>query len=530
MISRIISFLLPLVLLLTSCSKESSNGDENKNNTLSIAISTDAKTFDPRLVRDTVSANVAHMLFDGLFRSGARGAITPAIAEGYEVSEDRKSYTFFLRESFWSDGTPLTAYDFEYSWKSMLEPDFPAPNAFQLFIIEGARDAKLGKHSLDEVGIHALDDHTLKVELQQPTPYFLELLTTHFYSPINLRWALQEDKDLSPKAMPVNGPFRLKEWRRNHQILLSKNKRYWDANTVALQGVTLMVLDETTALQMFERGELDWVGSPMGLIPPDAIATLREQERLIISPAAGVHWFRVNVEKSPLDNEKIRRALSYSLNRQALVDNILQAGQKPAMGIIPPTLTGKHTPHFADNNTTQAWGDYQEALQELKLSKDDLPEISLCYSASERGHKIAQEVQQQWKKALGITVKLESCEGAIFYDRLGQHDYQLASGSWFADIRDPINFLEIFKYKWVSTNNTQWEDTLYAALLDDAEMAATPFERAKKHNEAETLLLKAMPIIPLYYPTFNHLQNPKVSGVYFSELGYLDLKGARINP
>ena len=516
--------------LLASCSHDPGFLEPETHTIVRVGVSDDPKALDPRIINDPVSINVAHMLFDGLFRTGPNGQVLPAIAEGYEISSDGKVYTFFLRESLWSDGTPLTAHDFEYAWKSILAPDFPAPFAYQLFTIEGARQAKIGLQPTDNIGVEVLDDQTLRVTLTQATPSFLELLTTHTFSPINVRWAVKNNKEGGPQAMPINGPFKIKKWERSKALALTRNPRYWDSGAVDIGGVTLQVVAEHGAVQMFEQHELDWVGSPMGYIPPDTIATLKEQEKLIVSPAAGIVWLRLNTEYPPLNNTKMRRALAYSLDRQAIINDILRAGEQPALGIIPPALMLKYHPHFEDRNLTEAWTYYQKALEEMGISKDDLPPITLSLVASSLNQKVGQAIQEQWNKALGVTINLEWLEKSSFYDQVGQQDYQIALGAWRAETRDPTALLDIFKYRWVRTNNTQWEDPLYIALLDDANQALSPFQRAKKQNEAEVLLMKAMPVIPLYFITFNHLQQPRLNGVYFSELGFLDFKYAHLSP
>lgn len=489
------------------------------NQEISVALSDDIQTLDPRLARTTNSVTIEHMLFDGLMRKNYAGKIVPAVAERVEVSDDGRVYTFHLRDSFWSDGSPVTAHSFEYAWKSMLSPDFPAPNAHQLYAIKGAKAAKLGKASLNEVGINCLDDKTLEVKLEAPTPYFLELTTTHFFSPVNAEWDLNRKK--SRDAIVVNGPFMLSEWKKNNEISFVKNPNYWDSQNVRLEKITFVITDETTALQMFERKEIDWAGSPLSLIPPDAIAMLQSQKRLVITPAEGTHWFRINTEKPLLHNKNIRKALALALDRKAIVDHITQANQLPATGIIPPHFALQNRPYFEDHDIIKAWTHFQEGLKELALSKDDLPSISLCHAPSERDKKIAQAVQQQWKKALGIEIALDTCEHSVFIEKVNQRDYDLSFGSWFGDISDPINFLEVFKYKNSKINNTQWESDSYVALLEASSTAFTSVNRSKLLAEAERELIDEMPVIPLYHATFNHLSR-NVAGVYFSPLGYLD--------
>lgn len=493
------------------------------NQEISVSIIDDPQVLDPRLVRDTSSVNISHMLFEGLMRKNYAGKINPALASSYTVSEDGKVYTFTLRESAWSDGTPLTAEDFEYTWKSILDPNFPAPNAYQLYVLQGAKAAKTGQSPLANVGVKAVDPQTLVVTLEKPLSYFLELTTTHFFAPVSQAWAesVQEGLFAHPETIVTNGPFKLESWTREDTIAFVKNPLYWDSNNVKLDKINLVVSDENTALQMFERKQLDWAGSPMSMIPVDALPSLKAKGSLRVIPAAGVHLFRLNTESYPLNNLNLRKALALAIDRKSLVDHVTQANQRPATGIVPLSFGLQARPYFEDHDVTKAWEHYQQALEELNISKDDMPALSLCYIPNERNSKIVQAVQRHWNEALGVHVQLDACESAIYFDRLGKDQYQISIGSWYGDIHDPINFLEIFKFKESSTNHTQWEDPEFITLLDRSSEESDAAQRHGLLVQAEAKLMSAMPVIPIYYPTFNYL-NRSIVGVYFSELGYVD--------
>lgn len=495
-------------------------------NQLRIPTASDPLSFDPRLVRDLPTANLMQMIFEGLMRTGPNGIPEPAIAKSVTISPDNLTYVFTLRDSKWADGTPLTANDFVETWKSMLSPDFPAPNAYQLYVIKGAKVAKEGKLPLDSIGVSATSPSTLVVQLEQPAPYFLDMVTAHFFFPVNRQMRNQSGKESSPEQIVGNGPFKIAHWKQRNEVATVKNPEYWDAQAVQLNGVTLQILDENTALQLFKTGEIDWAGSPLSTLPQDAIVTLKEQGTLMISPSAGTHWFRFNTQKSPFNNVKMRKAFSMALDRQAIVEHVTQGNQIPAIGIVPPSLGFGQQQYFKDHDIKAAQKLFMAALIDLKDAGQKLPEISLCYSASDRNHKIAQAVQQQWKKAFGIDVALESCESQVLYDKLHGGTYQIASGAWYADIRDPINFLEIFKNKDNSTNNTYWEDQRFADLLNQSALANAADDRKKLLMLAEEVLMDGMPIAPIFHNSFNYLKNDNVDGIYFSELGYLDFKQA----
>lgn len=524
--SKLLLLTISCVTLFSSCREEPSVSTSEETKRISIATGDEPQSVDPRLIRDIPSVNVAHMLFEGLTKKNRMGALIKGIAKEITTSDNGLTYTFQLRESFWSDGSPLTAEDFAYSIMSIVSPEFPSPNASQLYVIKGAKEAKKGILPISELGVKVVDPQTLEIELEKPTPHFLELTSTYFFMPVKKSWGEKDTNN--PIDMPTNGPFTITEWQHNNSLSLSKNPHYWNSRTISLDGIDLIVVDENTALQMFERGNLDWIGSPISFIPPDAIPTLLSQKRLIISPADGVHLFRLNTEHPLLSNKKFRKALAYSINRKEICDHIAQANQQPAMAIVPPSFALQNLPCFEDNNITEAWSLLQEAIKEEGVSIDELPKITLLYTQSDRNQKIVQAVQQQWKKSLGIEVTLEASDHAIFYDRMNRQDYDISIGSWYGDYRDPINFLEVFKYKQASTNNTLWENEEYINLLDQSAITSNEHERTNILSKAERLLMDEMPTIPIYFSTFNHMQRG-VSNGSISPLGILQISEASKN-
>ena len=515
------------LLIWTGC-HQSEKSTTRQSSTLRMNIEGDPQTLDPRRVRDLPTVTMIHMLYEGLMRMQADGQPQPALAEKVTLSPDKKTYTFHLRPSIWSDGQPITAHDFEQTWKSLLDPQSPSPNAYQLYVIRGAQAAKEGQASPEQIGVSAPDDSTLIVELEQPTPYFLHLTATHFFYPVHASLR-QQSKDAS--ALPdsqifTNGPFQLKKWSHHNELILTPNLHYWDKQNVHLDGIHLVVLDNSTALQSFQRGELDWTGSPLSTLSVDALASLKDQGKLEVTPAAGVYLIRVNIEKPPFDHVKMRQAFALALNRADLVEYVLQGNQEPAFGLIPYSFIDGQ-PFFDDDNLSLARRFFQEALEEQSLSLEKLPPITLYYASSERAHKIAQVAQQQWKAALGVNVSLQSNEAKVYYDRLKNHDYQLGIGSWFADFHDPMSFLEIFKSKDNGTNNTQWENPRYIKLLNQSSLARLSQEKRHKIlKQAERVIMNEMPVIPLFFGSYNYVKDPTLKGVYFSELGYLDFKNA----
>ncbi len=509
------------LLACTACDK--SKTVSRSPTVVRVSCENDPQTLDPRRARDLLTVTVMHMLYEGLMRNDADGQPAFAMAEAVTLSPDQRVYTFTLRNSAWSNGDPVTAYDFERTWKSALDPHFPSPNAYQLYVIRGAKAAKEGSVSIEQVGVHALDAHTLRVELEQSTPYFLQLVATHFYYPAHASLVAQGTHGNEAWQPVTNGPYQLEYWKRQNEFSAVPNRHYWDASAIRLDELVLVLLDNSTALQLFQKGELEWTGSPLSTLPSDALASLKREGTLQVLPAAGVYLLRVNTARPPFTHAKMRQAFALALNRQELVEHVLQGGQIPALGIVPPSFMPT-PPLFRDHDVAQARSLFEEALHEQQLTVDTLPPVAIAYASGERAHKIAQVAQQQWKEVLGVQAQLHSMEAKVYYDRLKQHDYQLGVGSWFADFRDPIAFLEVFKLRNNGTNNTEWEDPVYIAQLDASSELVEEDQREKKLQEAETTLIREMPLIPLFYSAYNYVKKPTLKGVYFSELGYLDFK------
>lgn len=514
----ICSILLSATLLFSSsCSQQNTS---SSSRTLRINYEEDIPVLDPRMARDLPSVTPIHALYEGLMRS-QQGKLEPALVEKIDISPDQKMYTFTLKNTFWSNGDPLTAEDFVQTWKTVLNPAFPAPNAYQLYIIKGAKSAKEGSISLDKIGISAPDAKTLIVELETPTPHFLEMTSCHFFYPVHAQ--LREGKKEHSRILIGNGPFKLDSWKDHSELILVKNLSYWNSPSVKMDGIVFIKLEPNTALQLYESGGLDWTGSPISTIPQDAVSTLRKRGQLAVSPGAGTHWLRINTESYPLNNVDLRKALAYALDRQAIVDHVTQGNQIPATGIIPPSLSGwEKKQYFKDNDPASARIFLQKALGQMGLTLESLPQITLSYAKDERNHKIAQAVQQQWQTALGIAVNLESNEKQVQFNHLTNGNYQVSTGSWFADYKDPINFLEIFKSKNNPTNNTRWENEHYRNILDSSTVELDEKTRQAQFQQAEKMLINEMPVIPLFFSTFNYVKSDKLQNVGFSELGYLD--------
>ncbi|NOU57436.1 peptide ABC transporter substrate-binding protein [Brevibacillus borstelensis] len=507
-----------------TATKEESTGPK----VLRLNFKSEPPTANPALAEDSTSGALLRATFDGLTRIGEDGKPHESVAEKIEISEDRLTYTFHLRDSKWSNGDPVTAHDFEYAWKHALEPSVAANYAYQLYYIKNAQAFNNNKAKADEVGVKALDDKTLEVKLENPTPFFLELTAFYTYYPVNKKVAEADPKWATEAKTHVgNGPFKMETWEHKSKLVLVKNENYWDKDAVKLDKIDFsMVEDENTELSMFDNGDLDWAGAPLSALPTDAIPALKESGKMQVHAIAGTYLYKFNTEQAPFNNAKIRKAFAYAIDRQSIVDNVTQANQQPAMGLVPPTMAVASEPYFKDNDIETAKKLLEEGMKEEGLTK--LPTITLSYNTSEGHKKIAEAVQDQWKKAFGIDVKLENKEWKVYLDDLHQGKFMIGRSSWSGDFNDPINFLELFKFKNGGNNDTKWENPKFQELLNQSALEKDEAKRKQILADAEKIFMDEMPAAPIYYYTHSYVKNDKVKGVVLDGLGFVDYKWATI--
>lgn len=518
----ILASLTFLLLLLTAC--QSKTGQ-----TLKVNLGAEPQTLDPRRVKDLQSQTVVQMCFEGLTRMDPHDEPKLAVAEKLEISEDGKVYTFYLKDTKWSNGDSVTADDFAYAWKKSLHPNFPCDRAFQLYPIKNAELAKCNKVSLDDIGVKVLDVRTLQVELENPTHYFLELLALPIYFPVHQKTD-ESDPHWAENASTYvcNGPFIPHEWKHSDSFEVIKNKTYWDASCVKLEAIELMMVSEDTEFKMYEKKQLDWAGSPLSVLPLDALPHLKQRKEFHSKPFLATYFFNTNITKAPFTHPLMRKAFGLAIKRQEIIDHVLQGKQMAATGLVPVAMGLQDTPYFKDGDIDLAKRCFNQALKEEGLTAQDLPSIVLLYITSERNNLIAQTVQAQWKEHLGLDVKIEPMERKSFYDRLSKRDFQMSIGSWTADFNDPLNFLEIFKSKARGSNYTSWENPRYAELLDKALSTSNIDERKHVLKESESILIEEMPIIPLFHYTMLYLASDRVKDVAVSTTGSVDFKWASI--
>jgi oligopeptide transport system substrate-binding protein len=524
---RWISSGVALALFLTGCGKKDKVYHPTSQE-LRLNIHSEPPTIDPRRATDSTSISILKMCFEGLTRIDPTGQPIPAAAEKIEISEDGKRYIFTLREAKWSDGEDLSAYDFEKTWKEILNPSFPCEFAYDFYILKNGRAAKSRRCTINEVGVKALDKRTLQVDLEHPVPYFLSALATHafFATPYHIT---SKYPNWTQDHYVGNGPFLIEEWQHHHSIVMVKNPHYWDKENLKLERVVFtLVEDETTELAMFENGELDWAGYPLSNLPTEALSSLIKKGGLESYPIAGTYFYVFNTKEFPFTNVNMRRAFALAINRGAIVANVMQMGQIPAMSLIPPTMWKDPHPYFQDNDIAEAKRLFALGLEELGTSVEALSPITLSYNTLVGHHKIAQAIQEQWHRAFGIQVKLENKEWKVFLDELHHHKFQIARLGELANINDPSTFLNYYRYLSSSNNHSQWNNPRYSELLEEADLTPDPDRRIRFLKQAEKILMDEMPIAPIYFYTGAYVKKPYVKGIYLSELNDLDLKWAYV--
>jgi len=465
------------------------------------------QTLDPALMTGVPEMTVAEALFEGLTAYDPKTlAPVPAAAESWEVSADGLRYTFHLRRCFWSDGTPVTAHDFVYAWERVLRPETAAQYAYQLFYIKNGRAYNSGTlKDFSQVGVRASDERTLVVELEAPTPFFVSLTSFGTLYPVKRECVERHgDSWTRPGNLVGNGAFVLREWRQNRYILLERNAHYWEP--ARMPRIKVLAVDNSdTALKMYITGEVDYLKS----VPALKVPILRKRPDCRCCPYLGISFLRVNVTRKPLSDPRVRHALSLAIDREAICRNILRGGHVPAVSFTPPGLPGYEPPKRKLSDPEVARRLLAEAGYPVGRG---FPEIRYLYNTSETHRQIAVEIQDAWRRNLGIRVSLVNQEWKVYLKTIELLDYDVARGGWIGDYLDPNTFLDLF-VTGGGNNRTGWSNADYDRHIRAAARSGGA-ERVAHFHRAESILLDEMPVIPLYYSANVYLVRPDVEGLY----------------
>ena len=499
------------------------NGKAAENQVLTMAWGAEPPSLDPGLATDTTSSNILLNIMDPLVRLGDDLQPVPALAESWDV--DGNVVTFHLRDDArWTNGDPVTAHDFEYSWKRTLDPSLAADYAYQLYGIVGAEaynNAKPAQAAAlrEKVGVKALGDRTLQVTLTSEQPWFVQQAAHHSFLAVH-KPTLERfgTKWTEAKNIVTNGPFELADWKHDASLTLVKNEDWRGADKVALQRIEgRIIVDGTTRVQAFEAGEVDVLDG--GGLPPADLPRLKQLPEYEKYPALGTYYYGFNLKNVPDVNQ--RRAMAFAIDRQSIIDNVAQADQIPATGMVPQGMPGFDVIK-QDFLPTRA--DLDKAREFMAKVKEPKTKITFFYNDSPGHKEIAVAAQSMWKE-LGIDVTIKAQEFAQFLEFLGPPPadavdmYRLG---WIADYVDPMNFLEL----WTSesgNNNSRFASPAYDRLIAQARNTPDDAKRYELYRRAEAMLTGpqgAMPIAPIYWYTYTNLERESVKDSF--EINPLD--------
>lgn len=483
--------------------------------------SAEPESLDPHQIQGVPEHRLYMALFEGLVVPDPVTAESiPGLAESWDISEDGTQYTFHLRQANWSDGVPITAHDFVWSWLRGLDPNTASPYAwFPAMFIAGAEEYNSGAAGPEAVGIRALDDYTFQIDLIGPLPYVLGALE-HYTFAVVPRHAIEKfGQDwIKPENFIGNGPYTLSEWIPQQYISVVPNEGYWDADAVKLDRVVFYAIDDmTTAWNMYLNGEIDWLTN----IPLDQVESAMMREDYQVSPQVSTYYYVFHTQKAPFNNPLVRKALALSVDRQALVDRVTRQGQLPAWGIVPemPGYEGLGEPEYdiAQAQTLLAQAGYPNGI--------GFPRTTILYNTLDSHKAIAEFLQQEWKNNLGITIELENKEWATYLSDRNAGNFQVARAGWVGDYQDPNTFLDMF-ITGAGMNGGRYTNEVYDLLINEAARMPAGEDRFGVLQTAEDILINQdQAVMPLYYyVSINMIDTNKWGGWFMNPMDYHPVK------
>ena len=526
------ALLLIALMLFAGCHSES-EGNHNAPvdpTTLRRGISGEPSSLDPGIATDTFSDEVIRDLYEGLTTESPDGRILPGVAGSWSVDQSGTEYTFNLRhDAKWSNGASVRAQDFVLAWQRVVDPKRASPVADFLRPITHAVEIISGKLPPDQLGVRAPQDDLLIVQLQQPAPYFLQLLTLTATFPI---FSEQAARSHNPQQWVSNGPYTLASWVPAGSLELTKNRQYWDADKVRIQNVRyVLTTDANAELLQYRAGQLDITQT----IPSSALPALRKErpDELLIAPYLGTAYYAMNLHSDTyLKNTKLRQALAMAIDRRRLESTILVFGQTPAYGLVPPGTWNYDRQSWRWSSASDADRIAQaRSLYSAAGYSTSIPLHLRCLINEGSGIKaVAIAVASMWKETLGIDTELTTEEYRVFLNsRKETSRWDVVRLAWTADYNDAGNFLETFRSN-SPNNDPGYVNARYDSLLDAAAMTADVAERKGKLEEAERLMLSDYPIIPIYFYSTKRLIKPYVKGAKANPLNRLYSKHLHFGP
>jgi len=529
--------LILLCLVITSCGMGESNvAAGNRNGVLHYGNGSEPQGLDPHIVTGIPENHIVRAIFEGL---AVKNPYTlepePGVAKSWTISEDGLTVTFFLNEQArWSNGDAMSAHDYVWSWQRALNPAMGNQYAYMLYPVKNAEAYATGKLSdFGEVGVTAVDDLTLQVTLEAPTPYFIQLMD-HYSTFAVHRPTIEKYGEATDRFTPwtrvenivSNGAFKLAEWKLNRRIRVEKSETYWDRGTVRLNAIVFYPTENiSTEERMFRAGQLHYTQT----IPLDKIPVYRAMENSPYqnAPYLGTYYYLLNTDVAPVDDLRVRKALSLAVDRDTLVSSVLHNAYVPAYSITPPDTLGYFPPKLFSYDPDKA----RKLLADAGYPNGEgWPGLELIYNTSESHRKIAVALQQMWKDTLNISVTLRNQEWKVYLDLVDQMEFQMARRGWIGDYVDANNFLDLFLCGG-GNNSTGFCDPQFDdMILRQAPKAPDREARYGIFFAAETRLMEAMPFIPIYTYTSSHLIHPSVKALPPNLMDSMNFKYVWLDP
>ena len=459
-------------------------------------------SLDPQIVEDVTGSEVARDLFEGLMSQDEDGNLVPGVATGYEVSDDKLTYTFTLRpEAVWSNGEPVTASDFVFAWRRAADPATASPYQWYMGLMSIANGEAViaGDMPPEELGVKAIDDHTFEVTLAAPLPYFPQMTTHATTFPAPQAVVEEFGKDWTrPENIVSNGAYVLKEHLPNERLVRVRNENYWDnENTIIDEVVALVINDENVALTRYMAGELDRTEVPAGQFP-----RLKEEypDEAISFPRLCNYYYTFNLSDSGPEAFKdvnVRKALALAVDRKIIVENIMAGGQPEAYTFTPEAVAGFTPPTVEMAEMSQPDRDAmaKELLAEAGYGPDNPLSFEMVYNTSEAHEKVAVALSQMWKQKLGAEIELANMEWKVFLEERGNQNFEMARGAWCGDYNEASTFLDLLDSS-SGYNDGKYSNEEYDSLLENAKTAE---DTTDLYTSAEQILAADMPVIPIYH-------------------------------
>jgi oligopeptide transport system substrate-binding protein len=477
------------------------------------------QSLDPAIISAQPDMRIVSGMFEGLTRTDPKtGSGVPGLADHWEISPDGRIYTFHLRTNLvWSTGDPIRAEDVVFSWLRTLNPMTASDYAGQLFYVKNAEAFNAGKTNASAVGVTALDPFTVRVELNNPTVFFLDVCAMPLAC-IVPRQTIEKFGDgwVTARPLPVSGPYQLELWRVNDKVRLKKNPRYWDAANTQSDTIDLLpIVSASSSLNLFLRGQVDIVWDKE-LVPNELLDVLLKRPDFHTFNYLGTYFIRFNTTRKPFDDPRVRKALALAIDKRRLTERVTRGGEQPASAFVPSGTANYTSPEGLGYDPKLA----RELLAQAGFpGGKNFPRMEYMFNAAAGGGRIhseiAIELQQMWRDNLGVDIELRQLEMQVYLSEQDQLHYDISRSSWIGDYNDANTFLNMFVTN-DGNNRTGWSNPRYDDLIHQANSITDVLAREKLFQQAETILVRdELPIIPLFfYEGINYFDTNKITGIY----------------